>query len=76
MPKPYNAQLLVLSDWMGTMKQGKALSRQNRVLHRETKNILCVTASSSTAKMFVIARQQVLDAYLLKIEYISKAVLW
>lgn len=68
MPKPYNAQLLVLSDWMGKMKQGKALSRQSRVLHRETKNILCITASPSTAMIFIIARQQVLDAYLLDIE--------
>lgn len=45
---------------MGKMKQGKALSRQSRVLHRETKNILCITASPSTAMIFIIARQQVL----------------
>lgn len=60
MPKTYNAQLPVLSDWMGKMKLGKALSRQSWVLRREKKKTLRITASPSTAMVLIIARQQAL----------------
>lgn len=68
MPKPYNAQLPILSDCMGKMKLGKALSRQSRVLSSEKKKILCITASPSTTMILIIARQQVLNGNLLEKE--------
>lgn len=63
MPNPYNAQLPILSDWMGKMKLGKALSKPKLDTAQREKE-----ASPSNAMILITAKQEVLDAYLFELE--------